>query len=248
MAERYCLPGAVTKVCPACLEEQGRYERLYWNVHLLLLCPRHQILLVDRCPRCGWLIPALRQTALTECPYCRKGDYRAAARLTIAPDTLLSQGQQVLLQMLGVDAPGGEEMPAHVLAEPLAELKPWQYMDLLDSFGSVAPFLRPERALAATCRELGLPTPPLAGVAQGDRRRMVHVSLFHALFLSWPSQVEALLDCRSFRRELLIDWNQGDQHCQGAETDLSTQLLGLFESRKQEGQRQISLQQRWGRG
>lgn len=186
-AERYCLPGDVTKVCPACLEEQ-QYEWLYWNVHLILLCPRHQILLVDRCPRCVRMIPALRRTVLTECPYCRRGDYRAAACLRIAPDTLLSQGQHVLLQMLGVEEFGSEEIPTRTLAAPLATLKPWQYMDLLDSFGSVVPFLRPERALAACNRKLGFPPPPLARASPGDRRRMVHVSLFQALLLSWPGQ------------------------------------------------------------
>src|SRR5260221_4709254 len=66
-----------SKVCPLCLAEGECYGHLYWNMNPIVTCPRHNILLVDRCPMCLKSIPVLR-TSLTHCPRCQKGDYRQA--------------------------------------------------------------------------------------------------------------------------------------------------------------------------
>lgn len=40
------------RFCPACLEDNG-YWNAAWRSPLSIVCPRHQILYVDRCPKCG---------------------------------------------------------------------------------------------------------------------------------------------------------------------------------------------------
>jgi hypothetical protein len=133
--ERYCLASQRTKVCPACLEETSAYERLYWNIQVLIICPQHRLFLVDRCPRCQRHIPVLRRTALAECPYCLDGDYRVAKRLMLPQHSLLYQSQLLLLHMLGVDDPLCQAMPSLFMHSLLDKLQPWQYFDLLFRFG-----------------------------------------------------------------------------------------------------------------
>ena len=51
-ADDFCLPLEHTKVCPACLDEAEAYDRLFWRLRTVILCPRHAVFLVDRCPHC----------------------------------------------------------------------------------------------------------------------------------------------------------------------------------------------------
>jgi len=100
----YCMPRGTTKVCPVCLgEEPEAYERLYWNLRSVLICPRHLIFLIDRCPNCKCLIPTQVRSSITDCPYCHTGDYRAAVPETLAQDSFLYKSQQILLRFLGVE-------------------------------------------------------------------------------------------------------------------------------------------------
>lgn len=102
MLERFCLPLTTTEVCHACLNEQEGYDRLYWRLRPILICPRHRLFLVDRRPRCRLSIPSLR-ISLTACPHCGTGDYRTANRWSLSSDTLLSNGERFLLHCLGVN-------------------------------------------------------------------------------------------------------------------------------------------------
>src|SRR6266567_830092 len=143
-AARYCMPQGTTKVCPVCLaEEPEAYERLYWNLRSVLICPRHLVFLIDRCPSCNCLIPTQVRSSITDCPYCHSGDYRAAVPATLAQDSLLCKGQQMLLRFLGVEETSSREISQPFHGSPLAGLSPWQYFDLLDHFRVVAPYLRP---------------------------------------------------------------------------------------------------------
>ena len=135
---RHFLPALTTKVCPACLEQDG-YERLYWNIRWVLICPHHHLFLVDRCPDCHWLIPAIRRAALSECPYCGRGDYRAVKQVTVAQDSLLSMSQLMVLHELGVDVQRSQNVPPLFQNTPLALLHPWEYFDVLYYFGSRLP-------------------------------------------------------------------------------------------------------------
>ncbi len=190
--DRFCLPTLMTKVCPACLEEEQAYERLYWNIRSVLICPYHLLFLVDRCPQCNWLIPTIRRTVLSECPYCLGGDYRAAKRVTLTQDWLLFSSQLILLQKLGIDMPHHWEVSPPFQRSPLESLQAWEYFDLFDLFGSVLPFLRPERTLASIFRSHGLPDKLTFYQQYEIKRTAMQLSLFHAFFLSWPDQVHTL--------------------------------------------------------
>jgi hypothetical protein len=189
---RHCLPTLTTKVCPACLE-QDEYERLYWNMRWVLICPHHHLILINRCPNCHWLIPAIRRTKLSECPYYGTGDYRAAERVTPNQDSLLSVSQRMVLYELGVDVQQSQQVPPLFRNTPLEMLRSWDYFDALYSFGSLFRYLRPERTLIALCRRLGLPDERFLYHGLEDHRTAMQVALFSALFVSWPDQIDATL-------------------------------------------------------
>ncbi len=42
-----------SRACPCCLSENGGVWPLWWQLGVAAACPRHAVLLVDRCPRCG---------------------------------------------------------------------------------------------------------------------------------------------------------------------------------------------------
>jgi len=186
---RFCLPSLTTRVCPACLEEKYVYERLYWNIRPVLICPHHHLFLVDRCPKCHWLIPAIRRTALWECSYCNRGDYRSAKRTTLSHDSLQYQSQLMFLHELGVDEPLSKNIPSLFQNSSLKSLQPWEYFDVFNCFGSVAPYLRPERTLTSLCRLFGLPDESSLSQGLEHHRTALQISLFHALFVSWPDHV-----------------------------------------------------------
>src|SRR5258708_1706334 len=60
-ASRYCSPTGTTQLCPACLDEEESYEPLYWKLRYVIVCPRHRLFLIDRCPVCHQLIPLFRR-------------------------------------------------------------------------------------------------------------------------------------------------------------------------------------------
>jgi hypothetical protein len=66
------------RYCPGCLQETPVY-RLRWQLRELQACPRHEVMLLDACPRCHRRLPLLGQGAsVGECGACR-------ALLTAAP-------------------------------------------------------------------------------------------------------------------------------------------------------------------
>lgn len=56
MNSRNTLPDCVdfdfTSFCPCCLSE-GVFQRIYWHVNLIYLCPHHKVLLERHCANCG---------------------------------------------------------------------------------------------------------------------------------------------------------------------------------------------------
>lgn len=205
---RYCMPRGTTKVCPVCLDaEPEAYERLYWNLRSVLVCPRHLVFLVDRCPNCTRLIPTQTRSNITECPYCHRGDYRAAVPETLTQDSLLYQSQQILLHFLGVEEMTSRKVSRLFSESPLPDLPSWQYFDLLDHFRLIAPHLRPERALSIFCRTMGFPKEPAAYQQRGEKQKAVLMSLFHALFVSWPGQAFNILGAGS----KIPGWEHSDE-------------------------------------
>ncbi len=167
MLERFCLPLTTTKVCPACLDEQEGYDRLYWRLRPILICPRHRLFLVDRCPRCRLSIPSLR-ISLTACPHCGTGDYRTANRWSLSSDTLLAIGERFLFHCLGVNQVTGQGSSSPFANSPLSDMESWQCFKMLDLFGSVYRHLLPDRLFAYVGWKVGLhdvltsPVPPEA--------------------------------------------------------------------------------------
>ncbi|MBX9657128.1 MAG: TniQ family protein [Nitrospiraceae bacterium] len=56
--------------CPLCLEEHF-YYRLCWQLNDLLICPIHQVYLIDRCGRCGYVTSAMSpRSYFGHCDHC----------------------------------------------------------------------------------------------------------------------------------------------------------------------------------
>ncbi|MCS6284480.1 MAG: TniQ family protein [Nitrospira sp.] len=57
--------------CPLCLEEHF-YYRLCWQLNDLLICPIHQVYLLDRCGRCGHVTSVMSgRSYFGHCDHCR---------------------------------------------------------------------------------------------------------------------------------------------------------------------------------
>jgi hypothetical protein len=191
--ERFCLPLTTTRVCPACLDEQEGYDRLYWRLRLILICPRHMLFLIDRCPRCALPIPALR-LSLTTCPHCGIGDYRTAKRWSLPPSTLLSTGELFLLHRLGIDQVTAQGSFSPLDNSPLSSMESWQCFQLLDLFGSVYRHLLPDALFAYVGWKVGLHVVLTSPVPPEVKALAKQIGLFHALFISWPQQCLAFME------------------------------------------------------
>ena len=191
---RACLPPLTTQICLTCLEEEPGYERLYWNLRYTLICPHHQQVLIDRCPRCQQCIPSFRLARTLTCPSCSR-DYRLAPRVRVSPDALVYASQLMVLSRLGIGESPGQKCPPLFEQSPLEGLSPWQYFALLDRFRAVAPYLRPERMLATLAQtSSALSRDAFPSALQGDtKRRAIHLCLFHALFVAWPEMAQTIL-------------------------------------------------------
>ncbi|NVJ93310.1 MAG: TniQ family protein [Methylocystaceae bacterium] len=62
------------QICPFCLlENEEPYARVHWRLSFVTLCPIHQLLLVDRCTKCGKPISLLKLDPILtfhRCFYC----------------------------------------------------------------------------------------------------------------------------------------------------------------------------------
>ncbi|WP_443061153.1 TniQ family protein [Streptomyces sp. NBC_00453] len=43
-----------SRACPGCLLVSGGVWQLWWKLSCAAVCPEHQLVLLDRCPTCGW--------------------------------------------------------------------------------------------------------------------------------------------------------------------------------------------------
>ncbi len=195
--ERYhsfFLPRRNTQVCPLCLDEDEGYDRLYWRCDLLLLCPRHRVFLVSRCPACQVPIPALRPQSTT-CPSCGKGDYRSTVLAPrVEEETWLRASHCLLLSHLGVEPAEAGTVIGN--PTPLWWLDSWDFFWLLREFtsifdldavhGKVLPFL----AQTLSLQEL------IAGVSacRGAPRAVSSKVSLHYLLAGWPAHFLAFLD------------------------------------------------------
>ncbi|WP_337996932.1 TniQ family protein [Oleispirillum naphthae] len=77
------------QACPLCLVEDSHpYFRMTWRLGFVTACPRHGILLIDRCPACGeplqplFLPPPNGRDRLIGCWKCG-ADYRRAPKVSV---------------------------------------------------------------------------------------------------------------------------------------------------------------------
>lgn len=45
-----------SRACPRCLLASGGVWQLWWKLSRSAMCPEHQVMLLDRCPSCGWAL------------------------------------------------------------------------------------------------------------------------------------------------------------------------------------------------
>jgi hypothetical protein len=193
-AWRHCTPIGTTQLCPACLDEEKSYEPLYWKLRYVLLCPRHRLFLIDRCPVCHQLIPLFRRPKGTVCPYCLEGDYRAARRVPSFANTLLSQGQALLLHFLGVDDLNWGEVSSLLRGSPMMQLEHWQYFHLLDRFGTLIPSLLSSDILRAFTNHMDIQQELSYSRQTGKSHVARQIILSSIVFAAWPQSLCALLD------------------------------------------------------
>lgn len=192
----YVISSLRTRVCPHCLKENPAYGRLYWGLKPMVLCPRHHILLIDRCPKCSRPITPLRNS-LTHCSFCPHGDYRIARVEAVPDDPFFQLGQALIFDRLGIEEPNlGSLVKEQLAMSPLLGLSPWQYFLLYESLKPLliplfpdAPFLRANREMHGALRHL----------AQRSRNfslkeDAVYMATFHAIFDNWPENFFTLLD------------------------------------------------------
>jgi hypothetical protein len=187
---QYCITLRHTRVCPACLEEEEGYDRLYWRLRPLILCPVHSHLLADRCPHCDEPIPSLRPT-LTQCPYCQHGDYRRSPRMSVPSIPWLFAGQALLFHQLTSEHTGNGEGPASFAGSPVLLLKPWQYFSLWERFQKLRLDLSHSIVIQILSQIAWDDHPVNSGSPFIDMEAR-QAALFHFLLASWPENLLAL--------------------------------------------------------
>ena len=195
-AEDFCLPLEHTRICPTCLDEAEAYDRLFWRVRNVILCPRHALVLVDRCPHCFSPIPAFRSSH-TRCPHCERGEYQHSRRDPITPASWLYAGQTLLLHFLTREEIPGHDITFSFAESPLLQLQPWQYFSLLDSFHLLLLALPSNsvllHALSSSLDHSELNQTQCA--SSSIQTTATHIVFFHFLFADWPRHLIAVLKC-----------------------------------------------------
>jgi hypothetical protein len=218
-----------TKVCPGCLDEASAYDRLFWRLRPVILCPCHALLLLDRCPYCSAPIPGLRLSP-GSCPFCRR-EYLLAPRALIAPTSWLYEGQTLLLHQLTAENANGWTGSPAFAGSPVLRIEPWHYFALLERFEN---FLQPRLAgsiVMQTRKKLAWVDDQSASESPVIQKVALQMALFHYLLASWPEnllaalgRISPLLKGQQERRSVLENSWQAEadrlvQHIRSASTD-----------------------------
>ena len=183
-----------TSVCPACLSQSKGFDRLYWQIALVLLCPIHLLPLRTSCPQCNRGIPALR-TELFQCPFCKGGDYRQPMPFKIENRVLL-QGEQLMLQALGIPVPQINTLTEDYSASPLLYLCPADYFHLYTAMVEALSRLFWPEDIPTLCLKLRVLTQKEITTQSlwSTHSQAPEILLFHALFDRWPHNFFLFLD------------------------------------------------------
>jgi hypothetical protein len=187
---RFCVPPGTIQLCPACLEEEECYEPLYWKIRYALVCPRHRVFLIDRCPSCRRLIPHLLYSVDTLCVHCGREDYRVAPRVAVPIHSFLYAGQALILHFLGIDDSNRGEVLSLFGGSPIQQVESWQYFHLLYRFGILVPALLSSNMLRAFSNKIDIQQELSWSRLGGKNQVAKHVTLFHIAFASYPQFLE----------------------------------------------------------
>ncbi len=116
-----------TRVCPYCIREQPGYDRLYWSMHGVQSCPRHNVRLLEKCPACLKPIPVARPLS-NWCPFCQRELYVSTTE-SLPKDNVLTAGTSLFLTMLQI--PSSEASDTFKFLSPLLTVTPDRYFGLL---------------------------------------------------------------------------------------------------------------------
>ena len=184
-----------TKVCPLCLEEEG-YDRLYWVIRGLAVCPYHHIRLVEACPVCHNRFPP--------------SDHRSCTALTVT--------SCLFLQALGIPLPSSWRLLPGLAPSPLLGISAAHFFRLLEQiafefFGEL-----PRLTLLTVLRTIqSSEGDELLQTESGDPDPfLLAIVLFHLLFTCWPTHLLTGLDalCRNIRVPPYRRFVYGMEQCQ----------------------------------
>jgi TniQ len=183
-----------TRVCPYCVEEQEGYDRVFWNLQGVLCCPHHRARLLEKCPACLQIIPAIRPRT-NQCPFCSRATYRLAVK-RIPKNSALAAGTNLLLTKLGVSLAEAAPTLQFFGPSPLLDEKPPVYFALLieltEEIGSYCHYAQEQ--LLQLCHILGEHTIPPAQTNDDPYAIDAGVVLFHTLFSRWPRRFFTFFD------------------------------------------------------
>jgi hypothetical protein len=183
-----------TRVCPYCVEEEDGYDRVFWNLRGVLCCPHHRARLLEKCPACLQVIPAIRPQA-GECPFCSRATYGHAAK-RIPKNSAPAAGTDLLLTKLGIPLPETTSAFQFFGPSPLLDEKPSVYfalqIELMEEIASYYDYSQEQ--LLQLCHLLGERTIPPAQASEDPYVIDAVAVLFHTLFSRWPQRFFAFLD------------------------------------------------------
>jgi hypothetical protein len=181
-----------TKICPGCLEEETGYDRLFWRLRTVIFCPRHSLVLIDRCPTCLAPIPGLRPSP-ERCPYCHR-EYLQAYRALIVPTSCLHEGQMLLLHLLTAQSASDWTGSPIFVASPILRVEPWHYFALLERFENLLQPGLTSSIVVQTLKKLAWEDDRSISESPAIRRAAVLMTLFHYLLACWPDNLLTMID------------------------------------------------------
>ncbi len=181
------------KVCAGCLEEEPGYDRLFWRLRPVILCPRHSLVLIDRCPNCLVPIPALRPSP-DRCPYCQHGEYRQARHVSIPFSSWLYEGQTILLHLLTTESAEVWTGLPRFVESPILRIEPWQYFALLERFENLLQPRLTQSVVMQTLKKFAWEDDQNISESPAVREVAIEMALFHYLLACWPENLLATLD------------------------------------------------------
>lgn len=182
-----------TKICPGCLEEEPGYDRLFWRLRPVIFCPRHSLVLIDRCPTCLAPIPGLRPSP-DRCPYCQHGEYRQARHVLIPSSSWLYEGQTLLLHLLTTGIVEGWTGSPRFVESPILRIEPWHYFALLERFENLLQPRLTQSIMVQALKELAWDDDQSISESPGIREVAIQMALFHYLLAYWPENLLAMVD------------------------------------------------------